>query len=251
MKYIIYELKLFLKSKLFFLSLLLTSLCFFIGIYGNKIAIEMDKGLSIFFSGFGFSPSAILPVLVPLIVALPMADSYLKDKDNKMVNAIFSRETKAQYFRNKYIAVGLSGSISIMIPLTILLIGSFLIFPQKNQTNLAGIHGAFSSVYHQNQLLYAVIMIINSGIFGFIYANIGFVSSLFFNNKYLCVFFPLLLYTIPSFIFPFLGLDRYEPVVTFDVTSNTTSTIGVVYLQFAFLLIITFYVGLQRIQKHD
>ena len=102
MKYIHYELKLVLKSKLFVFSIVLSIVSIVIGIAGNILLIEMEKGLTIFFSGFSLSTSSILPLLAPLLAALPMADSFINDFQNNMTTAIFVRESKEDYFFKKF-----------------------------------------------------------------------------------------------------------------------------------------------------
>jgi hypothetical protein len=166
-----------------------------------------------------------------------------------MTTAIFVRESKEDYFFKKFISVGLSGFLSLFFPLTLLLIINLLIFPDYSNAYVGVIGGAFSSIFSKNQLLYAVVIIVNSSIFGFIYANIGLVSSFYFKNRYICVFFPLIVYFLPSFIFPFMGFDKYEPVTTFDLTSNTATNGYLVSLQLAFLFISTFFVGYKKIAK--
>lgn len=151
MHYTLYELKLCLKSKLFLVSLLLSLFCFLIGIFGNKMMISMEKGLTIFFSGFNLSRSSIFPLLAPSIAALPMADSYLKDTNNQMVNAIFSREPKTKYYWNKFLAVGIAGCLALIVPLTLLLIINLMIHPQLVHANMGAIQGAFSKLYQKNQ----------------------------------------------------------------------------------------------------
>lgn len=251
MNYILYELKLMFKSKLFLFSFALSILSIVAGIMGNKLMIEMEKGLTIFFSGFSLSTSSILPILAPLLAALPMSDSYINDSKNNMTNAIFSRETKGKYFKKKFISVGLSGFISLFLPLTILLIINIIIHPNFSKAYMGFIGGAFSDIYTYNQLLYAVLIILNSGIFGFVYANIGLVSSFYLKNRYACVFFPLIIYFSPSFLFPLLGLDKYEPITTFDITSNTATNGFLVYAQLLLLLIITFALGYKKINKKE
>ncbi|EPH99919.1 hypothetical protein D920_01100 [Enterococcus faecalis 13-SD-W-01] len=220
-----------------------------IGITGNRLMIEMEQGLTIFFSGFSLSTSSILPLLAPLLAALPMADAYINDSQNNMTTAIFTRQTKKKYFMNKFVSVGFSGFLALFIPLSLLLAVNLMIYPDFSGAYVGTIGGAFSEVYEKNQLLYAMILIFNSSIFGFIYANVGLVSSFFFKNKYICVFFPLLVYFVPSFVFPFLGLDRYEPVTTFDITSNTSTTVFLITVQLFVLASATFLMGYQKITK--
>ncbi len=251
MNYVLCELKLMFKSKLFLFSLALSMLSIGVGISGNKLMVEMEKGLTIFFSGFSLSTSSILPLLAPLLAALPMADSYINDSQNNMTTAIFSRETKEQYFIKKFLSVGLSGWISLFLPLIMLLIANLIVYPTFSNAYMGVIGGAFSKIYESNKLIYAIILILNSSFFGFVYANIGLVSSFYFKNRYTCVFFPLCIYFFPSFIFPFLNLDKYEPVTTFDITSNTATNGILVSTQLFLLLGITFLVGYKKITKKD
>lgn len=251
MSYFIYELKLSLKSKLFIFAMILSFLSIVFGILGNRLLIEMEEGLTLFFSGFSFSTSSLLPLLAPLIAALPMGNTYLNDQQNNMITAIFVRMTKKKYFFIKFFSVGVMGSLVIVLPLICLFLLNLLIYPSSAPAYMGEIGGPFSTIFKENQRLYAGLLILNSGLFGFIYANIGFVSSIFIKNKYITAFFPLIIYFFPSFIFPLLHLDRYEPVTTFDLSANTTTTFQNIYIQFAFLLVVLFSIGTTYFSKEN
>ncbi len=74
-----------------------------------------------FFIGSGYVNifNSIYYILMPLIVALPFADSYYTDRERKTIYAILSKCNARHYYFGKLVCVFLSGFIIISIPLLI------------------------------------------------------------------------------------------------------------------------------------
>lgn len=250
MKYILYCLKLNLKSKLFFYSIVLSFLAIFIGLLGNRYLILSSFGLSLFYQGYNLSPTSVLPILVPFIAVLGAGDSFLIDSENNMVTAILSRTSRLKYYFSKIFVVGSIGAISIALPLLIMLLLSMMISPHGLNVYMAEFSKTgmtFGSFYQKSELNFAFFVIFNSAIFGFIYANIGLIASLFVTNKYIVIFMPFLVYILPSFVFDFLGLGRFSTMSTFDLTANTLTTPLNVGINFSVIIIVIIVVGYFKI----
>lgn len=255
--YLLLEFKRGLLSKNFLIAILLNCLCLAIGIYSNYLVLfmQMQKGLVLFYIGYLFTPGGILTVVVPIIVTLPFAASFIEDKENFFLRNVLIRETRIYYLIKKYLITGLLGSLAIALPLLILLLLNVMllnigVFPKGN-VNLGTGAGPFNEIYQRNQLMYALITIANSAIFGFIYANIGLTISFFIKNKIAAITTPFLLYMLPGFFFIYLHLDRFEPSSTFDFNANSKNTLSIVISEFLFLLTTSLIAGYIKFVKID
>jgi hypothetical protein len=192
----------------------------------------------------------ILSLMAPIIVTLPFVASFIEDKEKFFLRNILIRKSRICYFTQKYIATGLLGGLAIALPLFLLLVLNLIIYPKGN-VNFFSIVGPFSAVFKYSQFAYAVILIINSYIFGFIYANIGLTISFFIKSKVVAIISPLLLYILPAFFFIYLHLDRFEPSVTFNFNANCQNTLSIVISEFLFLLITSIIAGYIKFIKID
>jgi hypothetical protein len=148
------------------------------------------EGLILFYIAF----TDFLPLMAPVIVTLPFAASFIEDKEKFFLRNVLIRESRLYYFIQKYITTGLLGGLAVALPLFLLLVLNLVIYP-KGSVNFFSAVGPFSAVFKYSQLAYAVILIINSYIFGFIYANIGLTISFFIQNKVAAIISPFLLYS--------------------------------------------------------
>ncbi|MDR1473430.1 MAG: hypothetical protein LBI41_02530 [Lactobacillales bacterium] len=235
-------------SKKFLIAILLNCLCLAVGIYSNHLALLMFKGLVLFYIGYILSPGGILTVMVPIIVALPFAASFIEDKEKFFLRNILIRESRIQYFLKKYLVTGFLGSMAVALPLILLLIINLFFFP-KGDFNLGSMAGVFHEIYERSKLAYAIISIANATIFGFIYANIGLTISFFIHNKVLAITAPFLLYILPAFFFTYLNLSQFEPSATFDFSTSTRAYI--IASEFLFLLMTSIIAGYIKFVKID
>ncbi|MEJ6348967.1 hypothetical protein R4Y45_07010 [Holzapfeliella sp. He02] len=208
--YIERDLKANLKSWFFLLSLIIAAGSIIISTKGNPLAISMYKGMSLFLVGFGYSSNSMFILIAPLIVAITVFKAFTKETDNNMLSAILVRLGKRRYFLTKTMSVGITGALVLGLPLIGLLLINWLIYPDLSQVDLP-IYGPFSIIANQNQLLYAIVMIINSMVVGFILANISLLVALITNKKYAALIMPFLIYTLPNFFFVLVGLYQFTP----------------------------------------
>ncbi|MDR0691069.1 MAG: hypothetical protein LBF32_03365 [Streptococcaceae bacterium] len=249
---LILEFKRGLLSKNFLIAIFLNCLCLAVGIYSNRLALFVDKGLILYYIGYLLSPGGILTVFVPIIVALPFSASFLEDREKFFLRNVLIRESRKYYFTKKYLITGLLGSLAVSLPLLTLLIVNLLFLPKGNIQHIASsMSGAFSEVYNHSQLAYAWLTIANAAIFGFIYANIGLTISFFIKNKVAAITAPFLLYMSPAFFFIYLNLTPFEPNFTFQFNGQMDIRFSIIASEFLFLLTISLIAGYIKFVKID
>jgi hypothetical protein len=241
------EFKRGLLSKKFFIAIFLNCLCLAVGIYNNRLALLMFKGLVLFYMGYILTPANMLTVMVPIIVTLPFAASFVEDKERFFLKNLLIRESRTQYFLKKYLITGLLGSLAVALPLILLLIINLFFFPKGDFSLGSGVLGAFHEIYERSKLAYSIIAIINAAIFGFIYANIGLTISFFIHNKVVAIVAPFLLYILPAFFFIYLNLSQFEPSATFDFGTRAY----IIASEFLFLLMTSIIAGYIKFIKID
>lgn len=249
MNYFFAEFKRAIQSKNFLIANFLILGSLIVGMISSWSSIRAFKGISFFLYSFSLGTGAILPVVVPLIVCLPFSNSYLQEIENNMIYGIVTRISIKKYYYIKCLTLSLVAALTIIIPLLFFLLTNALIFQFEKGVYFGEIGGAWSSVFKENQLAYVMILIANSAIFAATYANVGFVATFFSHHKLASIVIPFILYLLPSFIFPFIGFDKFEPVTTFDLTSNTSSTIFTVYSQLIIIILLGFSLGYLKLKK--
>lgn len=249
MNYFYSEFKRAIFSKNSIITILLVLVSLLTGMISSWSSIISFKGIAFFLYSFSLGIGAILPVVVPLIVVLPFSNAYLQDTEDNMIYAILTRTTIKKYYFVKLLVNSIVSALTIFIPLLLFLMLNLLLFPLDKGGYFGELSGVWSFLFQKNPLLYVGVTIINCSLFAIVYANLGFVATLFVRHKLSSLIFPFIFYTLPSFVFPLIGLDRIEPVTTFDLTANTASTMLTVYAQLFLVLGVTVMVGFFRLKK--
>lgn len=169
------ELKRAVLSQKNLIAMLLVLVSLFIGMMSSWDSIAEFKGVSLFLYAFSLGTGAILPVVAPLIVGLPSSNVYLEDRENHMIYGILTRTTLKTYYLVKIASNSLASALSIVCPLTLFLLTNRIMLPFEKGLYFGEIGGAWSSVFRQQQMLYAILTVINSGIFATVCANLGLV----------------------------------------------------------------------------
>lgn len=77
---------------------------------------------------FSFA-SSLFYLLMPLISAIPFADSYLLDVKSGFIKNVYTKVAKVKYVLAKYIATFLSGALAFVLPLLVNLVIVSLMLP--------------------------------------------------------------------------------------------------------------------------
>lgn len=222
-------------SKNFVISLIISALCILIGVFISLPNISYFGNLSLFFAGssvFGVSPITFLSVIV---CTLPFSDKMMADSESKFLLFETSRITKLNYTINMIIVAGISGSIALLTPYILLLVINVILWGSSN-INIGATPEIFSEIYTKSQLFYSILIIVGYAIFGFVYSIMGMASSLLFKKKIFAIVGPFIFYLGGGLLFSALGLSKFEPVGTFDLSYQSQVSIGEVFIQLLLIL---------------
>lgn len=177
---------------------------------------------------------SIFRVIVPLLVALPFADSLLRDKKIGYQNYILTRTSYRHFFLTRVLVNGLVGGFTVVLPMLIWLIISFVVYPAnlpiKNLNYLLAdpMAGIF---YGGTPIFYILILILMGFVFGFLYASFSLGMSGFTTNRYVVIASSFLLYLILLLVsqamqirslIPLLLITPYEayPISSFNIIAQ-------------------------------
>ncbi|WP_125605081.1 hypothetical protein [Lapidilactobacillus bayanensis] len=251
MRYFSRELVRGFKSLNFWIACLLCLAFFMFSFWYNRFTIENAHGYYLFYSVLFFGAVALLPVFAPIIAALPFSQSYLQDKDHHFLWGVMNRMTPQQYWRTKMLVTGILGALVLMLPLFLWLLINLVFLKNNKVPDLMTVAGPFSSLYNTRPLLFCLLLIGHSGLFGFIYADLALVVSLYIEKTYAVIAIPFLAYLLPSFVFPYLGLSRFEPTMTFIINLDPGSTYLTVYGGLLFVGALTSTLLVAKIRKAE
>lgn len=238
--YIKYQLKLILKSKLWFLSLLVSASAMALSLKTNWINIEIHPDTQFFFIGAGIVGIGTFAMLAPIIIALPIFRLYIQDRKNNMLSATLIRTNRKDYFIANSIISSIIGGLAICLPLLILLIITIFIYG-TGATELGYTDSPFRYFIHHYQFLFIIIIILNSFLFGVVYANISLMFAFVFKNTYLSLIGPFFVYIFPNLFLPFMNAERFSPAYTYMLTFG--GSIYRILGQLFLLLIISISIG--------
>jgi len=235
----------------FVLALVITSVCFAIGLkeYGPPISPftrPEERYLYPFeqnaFDAFlwAMGLGGPLALFAPLIAALPFAASFITDRCSGYITFILSRTSFRRYRTSKYVANLLAGGVSTSLPL---LVGYGIInifykrglppIPVSPSEGWVGArlpwvnaNGTFGYLYRTKPDLYIFFLIGLAFLWGAAWATAGLATSSVVHNKYRALVAPFLLYVVVDFVTQVLGIAEWSPLLNFaPVLHKTTSPV--------------------------
>ncbi len=140
--------------------------------------------------------------LLPLLVALPYADSLVLDRKEGFIKGILARSSYKAYASAKILANGIAGALTVSLPLAISC--SLLSLTNRNPLNHPALNvfylrpqeGFLGVLFRQHQTLFFLAIIAAVTVMGFLWASLGLSASLVINNRYVALGFPFLLASI-------------------------------------------------------
>lgn len=119
---------------------------------------------TIWMGGFnGSIYASLFYLLVPLLAAIPMADTWLSDRQSGYYQFVQTRNKTKQYFRALYVCNFTAGGLVTIFPLAINLYACFLLVPDEKpdlilwDTHTVSLYGKetlFPSVFYDYPLLH-------------------------------------------------------------------------------------------------
>ena len=232
----------------FVLALVITSVCFAIGLkeYGPPVSPFIrpeEQHLYPFtqnaFDAFLCAMGLMGPFVIfaPLIAVLPFAASFITDRSSGYITFILSRTSFRRYRASKYVANLLAGGVSTSLPL---LVGYGIInifyhrgfppvpVPGEAWDNVrlpwVNANGTFGYLYRTKPDLYIFFLIGLAFLWGAVWATAGLATSSFIHNKYRALVAPFLLYVVVDFVLQNIRKPEWSPLFNFaPVLYKTTS----------------------------
>ncbi len=150
---------------------------------------------TIWMGGFtGSIYASFFYLLLPLLAALPMADTWLSDRQSGYYQFVQTRNKKKQYFGGLYICNFFAGGLVAAIPLVINLYACFLLIPDKKpdlilwETHIVSFYGKetlFPSIFYDYPLLHIFLFILFGFLIGGLLASIALMFSCWLKNIFM------------------------------------------------------------------
>ena len=189
-----------------------------------KNYLELNKPMmypgwlySLWIGGNSYTVGSFLFFLIlPLLAALPFADSFYFDAAEGYITEIFTRIHRFGYFVGKYIAVFLSGAVSVLFPLVLNFLLSCSVLPAlKTEStafrSLITANASMGELYYKMPIAYLLIYVLIIFVMSGLFAVFALSASYFCNYQFLSLISPFLLYLFLIAFFGFLGLEDWQP----------------------------------------
>lgn len=173
-------------------------------IVNKRLDMSFSTGtnlLEVYMSLFAFSPFVVFAGLFP---GIPYAYSYLEECNSGYLKYIEIRMNRGMYRRQKIVYSGISGGISLAVP--VLLIFFLLDYITCDVTGdcyppamLDKIWGPYILIWGGRFVLALKVVLVF--LFGFMWAEVSLMCSLIFKNKYIAMIVPFILYEVTWLLF--------------------------------------------------
>ncbi len=154
-------------------------------------------------------------IIVPILAALPFADSFFVDQKSGYLKNVFTRCKKRDYFFSKYIAVFLSAGCAVVIPLLLNLLVTALLLPSTVPTACTGIFPMFSNqmwsvLFFTHPYWYIFFYLLLDFVFCGLWSTLSLIVAFYVNNRFVVLLVPFLLYVGAYFLLNFIGMDAMK-----------------------------------------
>ncbi len=183
--------------------------------YNLDIAVEMGiYPKSVYNSWIGGQArtlqSTLFYLFIPLIAAIPFADSYCFDRAGYIKN-IATRCNVKDYLISKYIAVFLSAGIAVSIPIIVNFIATAAVVPclvPQASTFMFSIsaRSAFAKIFYTTPFVYFLIYLVIDFVIAGLFAGIALAVVIITKNRYVAVISPFAVYLALYFISDVIGV---------------------------------------------
>ncbi len=187
---------------------LLLSLIFFA--YGLSRAYQSDwvpLGFSFADLWYFVYCGSYFPYLLPLVAALPFANSFVVDQTEGFLRYLVMRSQYRQYVAAKFIVNALVGALVVLLPLLGLFLFANLAAPRAAypinvwQPNISGRpYGLLMPLFQSSPDGFILLVSLLAALVGALYSNLGLAVSLALPNRYLAWGVPCAVYLLSDFV---------------------------------------------------
>ncbi len=193
MRFFITDIKRGLVERTFLASLALGSACLLVSVVMLLQGNADLKGFTLFKQ----AQSLILPFVAPLLAALPYANMSMLEADCGYQRLMMSKRTMKPYRVTRWLVSSLLSGLAIALPLAMLAVLCYISAPHQAMNQVAGI-------------------IFLDFLFGFAYGTLSYGLTFINQKRYIPTVAPQVIYLLFIYAFPYLGLDKYYPPLSFS-----------------------------------
>lgn len=229
--------------------------------YGTeKVGLYYPRSLYNSFIGldYAYLPSTILYTIFPLLVTLPHAMSYYRDKRSGYIKNILIKADKRDYYVAKYLSVFLSGFIVTSIILFFSLWISAICFPAilpevTTSTYLpASAMAMYVELYYTHPLVYTVVYIFIDAVFYGIIATIALLISSYADNILYVFAGGMILYLITDYITGLVNKREFSPLNFLRPTQiSCNAKISIIVAELILLIVLVAVSFLKKEREKD
>ncbi|MDR0986842.1 MAG: hypothetical protein LBL98_04000 [Ruminococcus sp.] len=170
--------------------------------------------------GYVTAQSTVFPFIAPFLAALPFAGMYKNEIQTKYSELLKLRRGGRDYGFTRFITVGISGGLALLLPELILLIFSLI--------------SIYTDCIDDFKRIVAVIVLAFP--FGFAFAVTAQAVTAFTRSKTIALITPEVLYLLFTYSFPYLELDEYYPPLAISPFIYSTPNFANIFVFFAILI---------------
>ena len=194
----------------------------------------------------------ILYRLMPLLAAIPFANSYFCDISEGYIKNLQGKCRKEHYLIAKYAVTFLSGGLVMSVPFILDMLCCMALLPthQPVPIGVFEISLSYSALYYDHTILFILLYLFVDFLIGGLYAVTVFLGTEFIANKYLLVVFPYICVMIWQLLLQMLQISGLDPVEL----SNPAYESATVFRCLCLFLVwfgITFFVFFIRGRRRD
>lgn len=156
-------------------------------------------------------------LFIPLLAALAYGSSFLSDMKYGFIQNVCIRTERKHYFLAKYLAVFLSGGISVLIPLGLNFMLTSAVLPlvkpqAADYTSLIGIGSTLGDFFFECPMIYIWIFAIIIFLFSGIYATYALIAAYYTEHLFITVLMPFVLTAFFNSIASIFGKNDWQSV---------------------------------------
>ena len=155
-------------------------------------------------------------LILPLLAALPSADSFFDDVSGGYLSELCTRTKRSCYLVGKYIAVFLSGAVTVVFPLILNFLLTACAFPMLKPERATGfstivLKTSLSELYYTQPGFFLLIHFLMIFVMAGLFAVFALSASYYCNYQFMALISPFLLYISMIAVFGFLDLPNWQP----------------------------------------
>lgn len=229
--------------------------------YGmEKVGLYYPRSLYNSFIGldYAYLPSTILYTIFPLLVTLPHAITYYRDKKSGYIKNILLKAKREDYYTAKYISVFLSGFTLALLILFFSLWISAMLFPALLPEVTTSTYCPYDSsamlvkLFYTHPLVYTIVYIFIDAVFLGAIATIALGISCYVDNILLVFAGGMILYLIVDYIMELIGKNDLSPLRFLKPTQFACNSKPIIiFAELVLLIFIVAIVFLWKERKKD